>query len=207
MKVIKSHRTPLMRQVAEGVEIATCQAEVVMNSKGEWNGSRLPRMVIERGEKIDLDEGDVNIRMMNWESREPKNKNTIEITRQVTRKRGEGEDDEESGSVSEKQVGKYTKRRKVTELTEERKQSLDHHSVLKVKGDTNQITSYFEKEVVAAAGPENKEFVGNRETKNVIDVSNLVDIDEAEEDINRSVVKEIEKIGMLWTVEGYCRNY
>ena len=49
MKVERSHRTPLVRQLDEGVEIATCKAAVVMNSKGEWNGSKLPKMVIERG--------------------------------------------------------------------------------------------------------------------------------------------------------------
>ena len=43
MKVEKIHRTPLVRQVSEGVEIARCQADIVMNSKGEWNGSKLPR--------------------------------------------------------------------------------------------------------------------------------------------------------------------
>ena len=67
MKVEKVHRTPLVRQVAEGVEIATCDADVIMNSKGEWNGSKLPRMVIERGDKHELDKDDVNVRMMNWE--------------------------------------------------------------------------------------------------------------------------------------------
>ena len=65
MKIEKSHRTPLVRQVSEGVEIASCKAEIVMNSKGEWIGSKLPRMVIERGEVVELDEGDINNRMMN----------------------------------------------------------------------------------------------------------------------------------------------
>ena len=67
MKIQKTHRTPLGRQVAEGVEINRCEADIIMNSKGEWNGSRLPRMIIERGEKIELDENDINVRMMNWE--------------------------------------------------------------------------------------------------------------------------------------------
>ena len=67
MKVVRSHKSPLTRQVDEGVEIAMCDAKIVMNSKGEWNGSRLPRMVIERGEQIELDKDDINIRMMNWE--------------------------------------------------------------------------------------------------------------------------------------------
>ena len=65
MKVEKIHRTPLVRQVSEGVEIARCQADIVMNSKGEWNGSKLPRMVIDRGEKVELDRDNVNVCMMN----------------------------------------------------------------------------------------------------------------------------------------------
>ena len=69
MKVEKVHRTPLVRQISEGVEISRCDADIVMNSKGEWNGSRLPRMVIERGDKVELDSDDINVRMMNWEDR------------------------------------------------------------------------------------------------------------------------------------------
>ena len=74
MKVQKSHRTPLASQVGEGVEINSCKSKIVMNSKGEWNGSRLPRMVIEQGEEIELDEDDINIRMTNWEKDDRRNK-------------------------------------------------------------------------------------------------------------------------------------
>ena len=49
MKVVESHRSPLSRQVQEGVEIETNGAEVLMNSKSEWNQSRLPRIIIEAG--------------------------------------------------------------------------------------------------------------------------------------------------------------
>ena len=52
MKVIKSHRTPLSRQVQESIEIEYSKADIVMNSKGEWNGSRIPRIVVEVGEKL-----------------------------------------------------------------------------------------------------------------------------------------------------------
>ena len=43
-----------------------------MNSKGEWNGSRLPRVRIERGEVIENEENDLDNRMMNWDSRDQK---------------------------------------------------------------------------------------------------------------------------------------
>ena len=65
MKVKKVHRTPLVRHVAEGVEIVSCKADLEMNSKGQWNGSKLPRMVIEREGRVELDDDDVNVPMMN----------------------------------------------------------------------------------------------------------------------------------------------
>ena len=58
MKVLRSHRTPLSRQVHESVEIDSSKADIVMNSKGEWNGSRLPRIIIEVGEELQEDEED-----------------------------------------------------------------------------------------------------------------------------------------------------
>ena len=51
MRVVRSHRTPLNRQVDEGVEIALCTADIVMNSTAELNGTRIPRIVIEEREK------------------------------------------------------------------------------------------------------------------------------------------------------------
>ena len=47
MKVVETHRTPLSRQVHEGVAIETNTADIIMNSKTEWNQLRLPRIVIE----------------------------------------------------------------------------------------------------------------------------------------------------------------
>ena len=58
MKVLRSHKTPLTRQIHESVEIDNSQAKIIMNSKGEWNGSRIPRVVIEVGEEIQEDEDD-----------------------------------------------------------------------------------------------------------------------------------------------------
>ena len=56
MKVIETHRTPLSRQIHEGVAIETNQADIIMNSKTEWNQSRLPRIMIESGEEVLEDE-------------------------------------------------------------------------------------------------------------------------------------------------------
>ena len=46
MKVVRGHKTPLTRQIQESVEIQYSTADMVLNSKGEWNGSRIPRVVI-----------------------------------------------------------------------------------------------------------------------------------------------------------------
>ena len=109
MKVQKTHRTPLCRQIAEGVEINLCQADVILNSKGEWNGSRLPRMLVERGEQVELDENDVNVRTMNWE-RMSGTKNEMRIlegTKTTKRKKSEQEDLEvEQADEQEEQVSK-----------------------------------------------------------------------------------------------------
>ena len=52
MQVQKKYRMPMGRQIGEGVMIEMSVAEVIMNSKGEWNGSRIPRLVVEVGEKV-----------------------------------------------------------------------------------------------------------------------------------------------------------
>ena len=50
MRVEKSFKKPLARQIREGVEIEMSR-EVLMNSKSEWNSARIPRIVIEEGER------------------------------------------------------------------------------------------------------------------------------------------------------------
>ena len=56
MKVVRSHMTPLARQIHESVEIEWSQAKIILNSKGEWNGSRIPRVRVEVGEKLEDEE-------------------------------------------------------------------------------------------------------------------------------------------------------
>ena len=62
MKVLRSHRSPLTRQIQESVEISNSQAKVIMNSKGEWNGSKIPRIVIEVGKDIQEEEENTTTR-------------------------------------------------------------------------------------------------------------------------------------------------
>ena len=50
MRVEKSFQKPLARQIREGVEIEMSRA-TLLNSKSECNNSRIPRIIIENGEK------------------------------------------------------------------------------------------------------------------------------------------------------------
>ena len=52
MQVLSVHKTALHRQVTEAVLIERTKANVIMNSKGEWNGSKLPRVILEVGDKV-----------------------------------------------------------------------------------------------------------------------------------------------------------
>ena len=49
MKILRSHKNPLQRQIHEACEIMGTKASILMNSKGEWNGPRIPRISLEVG--------------------------------------------------------------------------------------------------------------------------------------------------------------
>ena len=55
MSVIERHRSPLARQIHEGVELETNGADFILNSKSERNYSRIPRIVIEEGDEQTVD--------------------------------------------------------------------------------------------------------------------------------------------------------
>ena len=54
MRMEAGFRKPLARQIREGVEIESCKGEL-MNSKSEWYNSKIPRIIIETGEKLTED--------------------------------------------------------------------------------------------------------------------------------------------------------
>ena len=58
MKMEMGFKRPLARQIKEGVEIEMSR-NTLMNSKSEWNNSKIPRIVIEAGENQseDLESG------------------------------------------------------------------------------------------------------------------------------------------------------
>ena len=119
-----------------------------MKSKGEWNGSKLPRMVKERGEDVELDDGDINSRMMNWDEREVRKIDRIrgckrkEVNNILDCEISDGksdtkESDKERKETSDTEQGKEKKRR----LEEEEKTKRDCREVPEVK--SNNITSFF----------------------------------------------------------------
>ena len=55
MEIVESHRSPLNRQVHEGVELDTNRADLILNSKSEWNHCRIPRIMIEVGDEVEED--------------------------------------------------------------------------------------------------------------------------------------------------------
>ena len=78
MAVEKSFKKPLARQIREGVAIEMSKS-TLMNSKSEWNNSRIPRIIIEEGEKQVEDtesglgnqkERDISTRKRNTNTRE-----------------------------------------------------------------------------------------------------------------------------------------
>ena len=50
MRMEQGFQKALARQIREGVEIEMCKG-VLMNSKAEWNNARIPRIIIEEGDR------------------------------------------------------------------------------------------------------------------------------------------------------------
>ena len=100
MKVEMGFTKPLARQIKEGVEIETSR-NVLMNSKAEWNNARIPRIVIEEGERQNEDE-DSGLSKKKEKSRVDKDKrerkmgNPEEKVNNVRRKRQYQEEDTET---------------------------------------------------------------------------------------------------------------
>ena len=72
MEVVESHRSPLNRQVHEGVELDMNGAEIILNSKSEWNNCGIPRVMIEVGDEVEEDGGSGMIRSTEMGGRERK---------------------------------------------------------------------------------------------------------------------------------------
>ena len=58
MTMVKKHQTALQRQIREALAIEGSGADVILNKKCEWNGSRIPRLRVEVGVKLDEEDRD-----------------------------------------------------------------------------------------------------------------------------------------------------
>ena len=56
MTLVKKHQTALQRQIHEALNIEGSRADIVLNKKCEWNGSRIPRLRVEVGDKLNEEE-------------------------------------------------------------------------------------------------------------------------------------------------------
>ena len=114
MKVVRSHKTPLTRQVHESVEIDNSSARILMNSKCEYAGSKIPRIVIEgSSSKSELEEG----QEQESQSKESSRKGGWTINNLKKRKRDQAQQGVAELSVAEcessSEVENSTKKRKI----------------------------------------------------------------------------------------------
>ena len=102
LRVVEQHRSPLTRQIHEGVELECNKADVVMNSKTEWNHSKIPRIMIEVGDKVEEDtmsgmsrstelggkeRGEKSLKIRNAEKREREQIGEVVVRREGCHKR------------------------------------------------------------------------------------------------------------------------
>ena len=66
MRIIRTHKTALSRQVHEASEIECSKAMITMNSRGEWNSQHIPRITIEDPGRAELHDHEAGIQQ--WES-------------------------------------------------------------------------------------------------------------------------------------------
>ena len=109
MKIEKGFRKALARQIREGVEIEMCEG-TLLNSKSEWNNSRIPRIIIEEGERQveDVESGLGNQKEKEKQQRR-KEKITEKMEGQRNNKRGvdsrkEGEQDKRANVAKRKKI-------------------------------------------------------------------------------------------------------
>ena len=62
MKVEKSHQSPMTRQIHESCAIEHSKSVILMNSKGEWGGQKIPRIVVQVQGKGQLEEEEVQVK-------------------------------------------------------------------------------------------------------------------------------------------------
>ena len=58
---MRNHPTALTRQIEESVAIEKKKVHVLMNSKGEWNSQRIPRIVVKVQGRDEEEEGELSL--------------------------------------------------------------------------------------------------------------------------------------------------
>ena len=53
MTLVKKHQSALQRQIREAIDIEGSGAEIILNKKGEWNGSLIPRLRVEVADRME----------------------------------------------------------------------------------------------------------------------------------------------------------
>ena len=107
MKIEKGFRKALARQIREGVEIEMCEG-TLLNSKSEWNNSRIPRIIIEEGER-QVEDVESGLGNQKEKQQRRKEKITEKMEGQRNNKRGvdsrkEGEQDERANVAKRKKI-------------------------------------------------------------------------------------------------------
>ena len=103
MTVIEGHKRPLNRQIHEGVELEMNAASIILNSKAEWNHSKIPRIIIEVGEDKEYDMNSGMVRSTELGGRERSNRRGMKIKK--TEKREVETDEERNCGKRQKLAG------------------------------------------------------------------------------------------------------
>ena len=120
MKIEKGFRKALARQISEGVSIEMCEG-ILLNSKSEWNNSKIPRIIIEEGEKQREDK-DSGLGNKSERGKQKKGEERQVVNRQRNKKRGTeggGEPHQSRDNLNREQAVKTNKKRKITEKSQE----------------------------------------------------------------------------------------
>ena len=124
----------MTRQIEEGIEILKSKADIIMNAKGEWNGSKLPRLLVERGNRVEEDEEDPSARMWQEDSRNYWN---IQCSQ---KRKGDSDDNERDDrqKVEEEESREENKSEELSSRNPKKKRRLGVSEVIGIK-----ITKYF----------------------------------------------------------------
>ena len=103
MKVEKSHQSPMTRQIHESCAIEHSKSVILMNSKSEWGGQKIPRIVVQVQGKDQLEEEEIQVKKPKVKKKVSNNKRSQaqSCTRASKRARKEEKETDNLAPVSE----------------------------------------------------------------------------------------------------------